>query len=198
MYELIILALLNNATFHGYLIAKVINDIVGPYAKVSNGRLYPLLSRLEKEGFITFAEEPADEHSNLRPIQSYRITEQGRRRFYQLMMDVTSNPGDYQRIFNFKTAMFDMIGFNDRIKLMDHYINYCHNQIFHIKTEKEDMEVNPQMRKNQAPVGRIVEMMAHRLKQWELEMEWVLQLREQEIARYGNGESVPDLPYNNL
>ena len=49
MYELIILALLRYHHFHGYLIAKIINDIVGPYAKISNGRLYPLLAKLEKE-----------------------------------------------------------------------------------------------------------------------------------------------------
>ncbi len=192
MYELIILALLNNnATFHGYLIAKIINDIVGPYAKVSNGRLYPLLARLEKEGLISFAEENSEEHTGSRPVQSYRITEQGRQRFYHLMMDVTSNPGDYQRLFNFKTAMFDMISFGDRLKLIDHYINYCHNQIFHIRSEKEDMVVNAEMRKNRAPVARIVEMMAHRQKQWELEMEWALSLREKEIALYGGGEPAP-------
>lgn len=195
MYELIILALLNNnVTFHGYLIAKIINDIVGPYAKVSNGRLYPLLARLEKEGLISFAGEGGEAHTNSRPVQSYRITEQGRQRFYQLMMDITSNPGDYQRLFYFKTGMFDMISFSDRIKLIDHYINYCHNQIFHIKTEKEDMEVNAEIRKGQAPVARIIEMMAHRQKQWELEMEWVLHLQEREIALYGGSEPVPGAP----
>src|SRR5690242_6137548 len=110
MYELIILALLNNnVTFHSYLIAKIINDIVGPYAKISNGRLYPLLARLEKEGLISVAGEGGEEHTNARPVQSYRITGLGRQRFYHLMMDVTSNPGDYQRLFYFKTGMFDMI-----------------------------------------------------------------------------------------
>jgi DNA-binding PadR family transcriptional regulator len=195
MYELIILALLNNNTsFHGYLIAKIINDIVGPYAKVSNGRLYPLLARLQKEGLISFAGEGGDEHANLRPVQSYRITGQGSQRFYRLMMDVTSNPGDYQRLFNFKTGMFDMIPFGDRIKLIDHYINYCHNLIQHIKTEKEDMELNAESRGGQVPVARIVEMMVHRQKQWELEMEWVRHLREQEIALNGGGEPVPAAP----
>ena len=195
MYELIILALLNNnATFHGYLIAKIINDIVGPYAKISNGRLYPLLAKLEKEGFITFAGEPGELTPNARPVQSYRITGPGRARFYQLMMDVTSNPGDYQRIFYFKSGMLDMVPFGDRIKLIDHYINYCHNQIFHLRTEREDLVVNAEERRKSTPVDRIVEMMAHRLRQWELEMEWALHLRKQEIARYGKGEPVPDLP----
>jgi DNA-binding PadR family transcriptional regulator len=186
MYELIILSLLTRSTFHGYLIAKIINDVVGPYTKISNGRLYPLLARLEQDGLISFAEEPTEEHSKARPVQSYQITEQGRQRFYRLMMDVSSNPGDYQRIFNYKTAMFDMIPVGDRIKLIDHYINYCHNQIYHIQTEKADMEINAQIRKTQAPVERIVEMMAHRLRQWELEHEWALHLRELELTRQGD------------
>ena len=52
MYELIILSLLMRWNAHGYLIASIINDMIGPYAKVSNGRLYPLLAKLEEQGLI--------------------------------------------------------------------------------------------------------------------------------------------------
>ncbi len=55
MYELIILSLLMNGPLHGYLIAKITNDIIGPWAKVSNGTLYPLLAKLEKSGYIAIA-----------------------------------------------------------------------------------------------------------------------------------------------
>jgi DNA-binding PadR family transcriptional regulator len=184
MYELIILALLMYQPFHGYLIAKIINDIVGPYTRVSNGRLYPLLAKLEKEGFITFSSEGHQAPPKSRPVLSYRITPVGAERFYQLMMDVSSNPGDYQRLFNFKAGMLDLISFSDRLKLIDHYINYCHNQIFHIQSEKDDMEINEETRKQLVPVERIVEMMAHRLKQWQLELEWANHLRDQELARH--------------
>ncbi len=189
MYELIILALLRYHNFHGYLIAKIINDIVGPYARFSNGRLYPLLAKLEKEGFISFTEESSQNLSNTRPVQNYRITERGIERFYQLMMDVSSNPGDYQRIFNFKAGMLDLISFSDRMKLIEHYINYCHNQLFHIQTEKEDMESNEDIRNIMAPVGRIVEMMRHRLNQWQLELKWAKHLQEQELAQYEREEN---------
>lgn len=37
MYELIILSLLMREPSHGYLISKIINDIIGPIAKVSHG-----------------------------------------------------------------------------------------------------------------------------------------------------------------
>ena len=52
MYELIILSLLMREPIHGYLIAKIINDMIGPIAKVSHGWLYPRLAKLEQEGLI--------------------------------------------------------------------------------------------------------------------------------------------------
>ena len=39
MYELIILSLLARWPLHGYLIAKIANDITGPYTRISSGRL---------------------------------------------------------------------------------------------------------------------------------------------------------------
>ena len=48
MYELIILSLLMRFPLHGYLIAQIANDTIGPWAKISNGTLYPLLTRLEQ------------------------------------------------------------------------------------------------------------------------------------------------------
>ena len=55
MYEMIILALLARWPLHGYLIAKITNDVLGPYARLSNGRLYPLLAKLEAAGLIVAA-----------------------------------------------------------------------------------------------------------------------------------------------
>jgi hypothetical protein len=46
------------------------------------------------------------------------------------------------------------------------------------------MEINEETRKQLVPVERIVEMMAHRLKQWQLELEWANHLRDQELARH--------------
>ena len=53
MYELIILSLLMRFPMHGYLIAKIANDLIGPWAKISVGSFYPLLSKLEQQGYIT-------------------------------------------------------------------------------------------------------------------------------------------------
>src|SRR5271166_3200819 len=99
MYELVILGFLMRQPYHGYLIAKIINDMIGPFARLSNGRLYPLLAKLEEEGLIvkvpatTATDEPAEDAPD-RQQRSYEITPAGRERFHDLMLDTTSSPGD--------------------------------------------------------------------------------------------------------
>src|SRR5215472_4008569 len=68
MYELVILGFLMRMPYHGYLIAKIINDMIGPFARLSNGRLYPLLAKLEQEGLIS----PAPEEAVPAPLRSER------------------------------------------------------------------------------------------------------------------------------
>ncbi len=50
MYELIVLSLLMRFPLHGYLIAQIANDTIGPWAKLSNGTLYPLLTKFRAPG----------------------------------------------------------------------------------------------------------------------------------------------------
>jgi Transcriptional regulator PadR-like family len=52
VYELIILSLLMREPMHGYLIAKVTNDQIGPWARLSSGTMYTILARLEADGLI--------------------------------------------------------------------------------------------------------------------------------------------------
>src|SRR5713226_4783971 len=102
-YELIVLGTLMVGPFHGYLIAKIVQNILGPYGKLSPGRLYPLLTKLEREGLIV--EEPVSEKPEQLqsrrfqiPSRRYCMTEAGHKRFHVLMMDTTSYLGDYQRV----------------------------------------------------------------------------------------------------
>ena len=83
MYELIILSHLMLQPAHGYMIASIINDMIGPYARISNGRLYPLLAQMEKSGLIKpYSEASAGQQSD-RQLRTYEITEAGRKRFYE-------------------------------------------------------------------------------------------------------------------
>ena len=182
MYELIILAQLMRYQAHGYLIAKIINDMIGPYAHVSNGRLYPLLSKLEKSGLIALHVEATGQQGD-RQLRTYEITDAGRRRFHELMMDTTANPGEYQKFFTQKAAYFSHIKPVERLRLIDHYINYCQAHILHLEAEAEDMArefVNWQPETNSTWVQDVLNVMQHSVAQWELELQWVRSLREKE------------------
>jgi DNA-binding PadR family transcriptional regulator len=184
MYELIILGLLIRGAAHGYLIASIISDIIGPYARLSNGRLYPLLAKLEQEGLIVARTGPAETHRGERHLRAYDITDAGRKRFHDLMMDTTSNPGEYQKFFLQKVPMLHYLKPSERLHLIDHYINYCQAHVLHMMTEAEDLAsrgaTNTYMSRTQ--FDATLSVMQHRADEWRLELEWAGQLREKELA----------------
>jgi len=180
MYELIILSFLIRNPMHGYLIARIINDMIGPYARFSNGRLYPLLAKLEEEGLIVAYTETTDMHKGERQLRSYQITEEGRKRFHDLMMDTTSNPGDYQRIFLHKVPYLEFLKTTERMYLIDHYINFCQAHVLHLTAEKEDLARTKHMSLSQLNVT--LNVMQHMIDQWKLELDWANSLREKDLA----------------
>ncbi len=180
MYELIILSFLIRNPMHGYLIARIINDMIGPYARFSNGRLYPLLAKLEEEGLIVAYTETTNTHKGERQLHSYQITEEGRKRFHDLMMDTTSNPGDYQRIFLHKVPYLEFLKTTERMYLIDHYINFCQAHVLHLTAEKEDLARTKHMSLSQLNVT--LNVMQHMIDQWKLELDWANSLREKDLA----------------
>ncbi len=183
MYELIILGFLMRKPTHGYVIAKIINDMIGPYAKFSSGRLYPLLAKLEADGLIV-ATETAPESGDRRQ-HPYAITEAGRVRFHALMLDTTSNPGDYQRIFWYKLPQLHTLAASERIYLFDHYLNFCQTHIFHLTGEMEELEHNALAwgYMNADELDGTLRAMDHMRNQWRLEFEHARDWRAREVAR---------------
>ena len=74
---LVILMFLMRSPMHGYLIASILNDIIGPFAKVSYGRLYPLLTRLKA---LRLVESEWVESESGHPRKYYALTAAGRDR----------------------------------------------------------------------------------------------------------------------
>ncbi|MBA2284536.1 MAG: PadR family transcriptional regulator [Ktedonobacteraceae bacterium] len=185
MYELIILAQLMRGPAHGYLIAKIINDMFGPFARISNGRLYPLLAKLEHSGLIAVATQNSGQQGD-RQLRAYRLTEAGCRRFHEIMMNTTSNPGEYQKFFQQKVSYFEFLKPVERLRLIDHYLNYCQAHVLHMQAEVEDM-----LREAPSwdpPVsGRhledMVNVIQHSIDQWQLELAWTQRLREHEVVQ---------------
>jgi DNA-binding PadR family transcriptional regulator len=187
MYELIILSFLIRSPMHGYLIARIINDMIGPYARFSNGRLYPLLAKLEEEGLIVAYTQPMDTHKGERQLRCYQITEEGRKRFHDLMMDTTSNPGDYQRLFLHKVPFLEFLKPAERMYVIDHYVNFCQAHILHLTAEKEDLAQRNHISLSQLNVT--LNVMQHMIDQWKLELDWANSLLEENLAGIKASES---------
>jgi DNA-binding PadR family transcriptional regulator len=186
MYELFILGLLTRRPAHGYLIAKIINDMIGPYARISHGRLYPLLSRLEQDGLIVVCAPPATGLQRDRQLRNYEITEAGKQRFHALMMDTSLNPGEYRKVFGQKSVFLDVLRPDERLYVVDHYINYCQTHVLHLTAEADDMARNvhnwglSSASEHSTAVLRVIQ---HGIDQWQLELTWAQGIREQELAR---------------
>lgn len=184
MYELIILSLLIRWPMHGYLIVKVTNDQIGPWAKISSGTMYTILSRLEQSGLIAaISEDQGRKHSpGDRRSRTFMITNEGRKRFHQLMMDTSSNLGEYQKFFYYKIGYLDLLRPNERLLLMNHYINYCQATILHLQTEMESLVHELANHPNPAYLKNLLRLMKHIEQNWQAEYEWIRGIREQELA----------------
>lgn len=192
MYELIILSQLMLQPAHGYLIASIINDMIGPYARISNGRLYPLLAKLEGSGLIEPYVEASVGQQSDRQLRSYKITEAGRRRFHELMMDATSYPGEYQKIFMQKVTMLEFLKPSERLRLIDHYINYCQAHMLHITAEADDLvRRSPDWGPEWGPkhFKAVLSVMQHMVDQWQVELDWAKALRERDLARIESSDA---------
>ncbi len=190
MYEFLILSQLMKNSAHGYLIASIINDIIGPYARVSNGRLYPLLAKMEQAGLIAVRTKPASAPPSDRQLRVYEITEAGRKRFRALMIDTTLNPGEYQKLFSLKVCDFAFLDPSERLRLIDHYMHYCQAHIIHLTMQTEEVlqesplwwpENDPAS--NKEHIERVIRVMQHYMDEWQLEYDWAKGLREKEMAQ---------------
>lgn len=190
MYELIILSLLVRFPAHGYLISHIINDMIGPYARVSNGRLYPLLAKMEESGLIEAYAEDGQERHGERNARSYHITEEGRQRFYALMMDTTSNLGEYQRLFRYKAPILYLLQPFEQIYLLEHYLNYCQAHVLHLIHETNDLATHGLAKgyPDQEALAATLDVMRHVTEQWRMEVEWVQRLRTEVLARREHAE----------
>jgi len=183
MYELIILSLLMRFPIHGYLIMKITNDQIGPWARISSGTLSTILGKLEQIGLIAVLPQERDLARGDRRVRTFTITEEGRKRFHQLMMDTSSNLGEYQKFFHHKMTYFDLLRPDERVLLVNHYINYCQTTILHRQTEMDSIVYELADHPNPAFLENLLRVMKHIVQQWQAELDWIRSIREQEFLK---------------
>jgi DNA-binding PadR family transcriptional regulator len=197
VYELIILSILMQSPVHGYVVAKTISDLFGPHVKMSNGRLYPLLARLQEEKLIELCPESNGEHcvpKGSRQQRKYQITAAGRQRFHCLMMDTSSNPGEYQYIFLHKVTALPLLSSAEQLYLIDHYLNYCQTRVLHLMHEAGDREQKRQGISLERQ-GAALNLIRHIQDQLRLEVDWVQQLREQVVISSSQAKEACNLTH---
>jgi len=183
VYELIILSLLMRMPMHGYLIMKITNDQMGPWAKISSGTLSTILNKLEQTGLIANLPQESTPVRNSRQMRTFTITEEGRKRFHQLMMDTSSNLGEYQKLFYRKMEYLDLLRPDERLLLINHYINYCQATILHVQTEMESIVYEMAEHSTPAFLENVLRVMKHNMQRWQAEFDWIRSIREQELLK---------------
>ena len=203
MYELLVLALLMHWPLYAYLIADIANHILGPWERISRGTLSSLLTRLEQEGLIAPADPTQVPFSTDRPSRVFALTPVGRKRFYQLMMDTTSNQGTYQRLFRIKALHLEYVSQEDQLSLVDHYLSYCQMGLRYEQAEAQDFVTNPIKQRSVSSFysGVALDLMDLVSQQWQLELAWPeglrQRLREQIVAAQIPGKTETQLSERN-
>jgi len=117
MYELFILSKLLHRPMHGYLIQTILNFAVGPTRRISWGTLYPLIKRLEENGYIVAIDADDDPRGKKR----YRTTEAGRVRFIELMNDPGEHNAATADLFRIKVGCFGHVDREVRLRILAGY-----------------------------------------------------------------------------
>ncbi len=174
MYEFLILAQLSRSPRHGYMIVKILDHIIGPFQRVQSGALYPVLSRLEEEGLIQAVESDASSEGHKRKV--YAITETGRARLYQHLMDTEHHLGEYDQFFTQKVGLFSQLSPEERLYLSRHYAVYAQQNIDHLERKRREFIAAAPEHLNDEQMGDILMIMEHRIAYWETERGWAERL----------------------
>src|SRR6266568_3387767 len=147
--------------------------------------------RLEQAGFITLADPAQVPFPTDRPSRVFAITPVGCERFAHLMLDTTSNPGTYQRLFRIKALHLEFVSPEDQLYLVEHYVSYCQMGLRYQQAEAQDFVTNPLKQQSVSSFYGTVaqDVMALVSQQWQLELAWTQGLREQIVAAQAPGKT---------
>jgi DNA-binding PadR family transcriptional regulator len=82
--ELLLLGLLRQGKTHGYQLNEFIERDMGHFINLKKPTAYALLDRMEKQGWIT---QVRTQEGNRPPRHTFTITEDGERRYQELLRD---------------------------------------------------------------------------------------------------------------
>jgi hypothetical protein len=141
-------------------------------------------------GLITPADAGATPFPTDRPSRVFAITPAGRQRFIELMLDTTSHPGTYRRLFHIKALHLEFLPLESQLFLVEHYLVHSRQLLGSKQADRQDVTARPIKQEHMSPALREAALALIQLKekQWELEFTWAQSLREQIVSRLKQGE----------
>ena len=178
MNELFILGELMNNPMHGYLLHQILNGIVGPTRKISWGALYPLIHGMLADGLIeqVFSDEQSEgaPRGKGKKKKIYRLTNEGRIRFFRLMEEPIPYSPDYELHLYTKLKNFGLISEEVQFLILHQYKDYLRYEIRHEEERLEYASKDERIPKEEQQY--ILTFFRHRLEKLRFDEEWVLQL----------------------
>ncbi len=184
MYELLVFSLLMHWPLHAYKIVRMANNIIGPEEQISRGTLSSLLARLEQAGLIAPADPARVPFPSDRSSRVFAITPSGRERFFELMLDTTSHPGFYRRLFHIKALHLEFLPPEQQLSLVEHFLHHCQKLLQSKQTEEQAFSGSPTKQEHmRSPFRqRALGFMQFKVEQLQLEVIWAQALRAQIVA----------------
>lgn len=182
-FELFILGELMDGVYHGYLLRDILSRMLGPHRQISWAAIYPLIHRLERQGFIT-REDQGQGASRVEDAQPagrqrhvYAITKTGRERFHALLTQPGKRNAGYHELFAIKLMYLNYLTPEQRRALFaecQEYLTRQRDHLRHVFTARSTTSMLPDIQREQ-----IFRMMGFRLASVEAELLWL----EEEIAK---------------
>jgi len=98
------------------------------------------------------------------------------------MLDTTSYLGEYQKVFLQKVAYFSFLQPEERLQLIEHYIGYCQSLVSYGTARAEELAqsgTESPIQMTSAQLADLLTGMQHKIHQYQQELLWAEELREQ-------------------
>ncbi|OOM72032.1 PadR family transcriptional regulator [Clostridium sp. BL-8] len=117
MNELFILGELMEEPQSGYDLRNALQVSLGRHRKVSYGVIYPLLEKLEKDGFVEITTVGSDGKNK----KITTITEKGKKRFFELMKMPVPNGAHNADIYSIKLDVMQHLTLDEQMELLNQF-----------------------------------------------------------------------------
>src|SRR5437764_14406758 len=158
---------------------------MGPGGLLPTATLSSWLSKFVQAGLFIPADTATTPFPTDRPSRVFAITPAGRERFLELMLDTSSHPGTYRRLFHLKSLHLALLPLESQLFLVEHYLAHCRQILRSRQAEEQDMANDSRKQEHMIPALREAARALIQLKTrgWQLELAWGQSLHDRIIAR---------------